>query len=442
MSSCVRFISNTTSTKHFDVIVSGGGMIGTALSCLLAQTPSLSSHKILLLESNKPKQWSLSPAYSNRVSSVNEATKHLMESIGAWEHISKARFKPVMNMKVWDCSGAKVEFNNDNSTDPVAYIVENDILVDSVEKELKKADNVTVMNDTRVEEYTLPKHGNEEVQLRLTDGSTVTCNLLVGADGANSAVRKAMGVQYVSWKYNQTAVVATLKLAEGSQNDTAWQRFLHSGPVALLPLTNELTSLVWSTSLEEAKRLLKLPNDSFVDALNDALWKEPVRSEVVTAVSSVARRVLGLVESTAPSSSPQPPNVASVVDSSRAAFPLAFGHAASYVAQAVALVGDAAHKVHPLAGQGVNLGYGDIKCLVDQLDQAAHLGKPLGHIGTLREYERLRQAHNLPLMMAIDLMARVYSTTNPVLLAAGNVALQVADSLSPIKTMMRNRAAS
>jgi len=417
-------------------------MIGTALSCLLAQTPLFSDHKILLIEPSKPKQWSLSPTYSNRVSSINEATKRMMEDISAWEHIAKARFKPVINMKVWDCSGAKVEFDNSNSSDPVAYIVENDILINAVEKELTKASNVTVMNDTRVEEYKLPKHCDEDVQLHLTNGSTVTCNLLVGADGANSQVRKCMGVQYISWKYNQTAVVATLQLAQGLPNDTAWQRFLPTGPVALLPLTNELSSLVWSTSVEEAKKLLKLPNDLFVDALNDALWKEPVKSEAVSVASSLAKRVLGLVETPAHSAQPQPPTITAVVDNSRAAFPLAFGHAASYVAPAVALVGDAAHKVHPLAGQGVNLGYGDIKCLVEQLVQAAHLGKSLSNIGPLREYERLRQAHNVPLMMAIDLMARVYSTTNPALLAAGNIALQVANTISPIKALMKSRAAS
>uniref|UniRef100_A0A1B6IYY0 Ubiquinone biosynthesis monooxygenase COQ6, mitochondrial n=1 Tax=Homalodisca liturata TaxID=320908 RepID=A0A1B6IYY0_9HEMI len=441
MTSFIRHLSSAAHMKkNFDVIVSGGGMIGTALTCLLAQTPMFSDLNILLMEPSQPKQWTLSPSYSNRVSSINDSTKRLMESLGAWEHITNTRFKPVMNMKVWDCSGAKVEF--ENGINPVAYIVENDILIDAVEKRLKAATNVTVMNGLRVEQYKLPKELNEQVELQISDGSTITCSLLIGADGANSQVRKTMGVQYLSWAYGQTAVVATLQLAEGSQNSTAWQRFLSTGPVALLPLTDDLCSLVWSTSSQEAKTLLKLPNDSFVDALNDALWREPVRSEAVNAVSSVARKLLGLVDSQNSTSLPQPPNVAAVVEGSRAAFPLGFGHATSYVAPCVALVGDAAHKVHPLAGQGVNLGYGDVACLVEQLTRAAHLGRHIGNLSTLREYQRLRQRHNVPMMAAIDVMARVYSSQNPVLMAAGNIALQMANTVHPIKALMMDRAAA
>ncbi|CAH2257104.1 jg11952 [Pararge aegeria aegeria] len=201
--------------------------------------------------------------------------------------------------------------------------------------------------------------------------------LKIGADGANSKVREAMGVQYISWNYDQMGIVATLHLAEESENTTAWQRFLPTGPVALLPLDSKRSSLVWSMTKAQSKELLSLPEESFVDALNDALWKEYPRSSAVDACVSWVGSVLKQVGLPDGAQRQLPPSVRAIAPGSRAAFPLGFGHSTKYVAPGVALIGDAAHRVHPLAGQGVNLGFGDIKDLTQFLSDALYTGLDL-----------------------------------------------------------------
>lgn len=425
---------------NYDVIVSGGGMIGTTLTCSLARNPMLSGKKILLIEGSPKKEWKLQQKYSNRVSSLNEATKQLLTSIGAWKHMQDLRFKHVKTMKVWDCYDGFVQFGSDTSEESVSYIVENDVLISSVEEQLKSVPNVTVFNGRKIQTYKLPTKNGCPVEVTMEDGTKLLCSVLLGADGANSDVRKAMGVRYLHWGYPQSAVVATLHLEEGVQNDTAWQRFLSTGPVALLPLTDKMSSLVWSTTKDKAKMLLQLTNESFVDDLNTAFKETSVKPQIVSAARTIISGVLSCASTSTEQHTPSPPLIKSVEDASRAAFPLGFGHAISYVAPGVALVGDAAHKVHPLAGQGVNLGFGDVQCIVDELSSCVQNGKIFGDISALTSYETKRQLHNIPTMVAIDLMARVYSTTNPALLALGNVALHVANSVTPIKSLMMRQA--
>ncbi|KOB66577.1 Ubiquinone biosynthesis monooxygenase COQ6, partial [Operophtera brumata] len=173
-----------------------------------------------------------------------------------------------------------------------------------------------------------------------------------------------MGVQHLAWNYDQMGVVATLYLAEEGTNSTAWQRLLPTGPVALLPLDSKRSSLVWSTWKDNAKELLQLPEEQFIDALNDALvifkganstaWQRLLPTGTVALLPLGSRRCLLL-----------PPSVRAIVPASRAAFPLGFGHSTKYIAPGVALIGDAAHRVHPLAGQGVNLGFGDVNHLTE-----------------------------------------------------------------------------
>ncbi|CAH2045501.1 unnamed protein product, partial [Iphiclides podalirius] len=262
----------------------------------------------------------------------------------------------------------------------------------------------------------------------------------IGADGANSAVRKAMGVQYLSWNYDQTGVVATVHLSEETENTTAWQRFLPTGPVALLPLDSTRSSLVWSTTQDHAKDLLKLPDEQFVDALNDALWKQYPRRGAVDActswVGSLLRRA-GLPDG---AERQLPPSVRAVAASSRAAFPLGFGHSTRYVAPGVALVGDAAHRVHPLAGQGVNLGFGDIKDLTEFLADAMYTGLDITHHSWLEKYESSRQRHNVPTQLAIDALYRLYTLDIAPMVLVRSVGLQLTNALHPLKKMIMSHA--
>ncbi|KAJ8723973.1 hypothetical protein PYW07_007953 [Mythimna separata] len=264
--------------------------------------------------------------------------------------------------------------------------------------------------------------------------------ILIGADGANSAVRNAMGVQYLSWSYEQMGVVATLELAEESENTTAWQRWLPTGPIAILPLDARRSSLVWSTWQDNAKQLLKLPEDQFVDALNDALWKQYPRNsgvEAVTSWTSSWLRRAGLPDGAALQ---LPPSIRGVVPASRAAFPLGFGHSTRYVAPGVALVGDAAHRVHPLAGQGVNLGFGDVKDLTNFLSEAMYSGLDITHPDWLQKYESTRQRHNVPTQLMIEMLHRLYTVDLMPVVLARSVGLQITNALQPLKKMILSHA--
>ncbi|CAG9134035.1 unnamed protein product [Plutella xylostella] len=327
----------------------------------------------------------------------------------------------------------------------------------------------------------------------------------IGADGANSAVRQAMGVQNLAWSYDQMGVVATLELSEETNNITAWQRFLPSGPVALLPLNPSMSSLVWSTSVEHAKQLLAMPEERFVDALNDALWKQYPRSTPVDAAMSwlgdtlrqlgasggaarqlppsvrraqrraafplafghstryVARgtALIGLLITVAYTGwnfiSELPEEVVVVAGDTlrrlgasggaarqlppsvrraqrRAAFPLAFGHSTRYVATGTALIGDAAHRVHPLAGQGVNLGFGDVKHLTEFLGDALYQGLDVAHHSWLEKYESVRQKHNIPTQLAIEAIHRLYSVDLPPFVLVRSLGLTLTNALKPVKT--------
>lgn len=447
----LRPLSSIEDAKYkgnYDIIIAGGGMVGCTLACALAKNSLFSTFKILLLESSPYKQFELRKEYSNRVVALSQNTKSLMSSLNVWKHIEDMRLQPVKHMQVWDaCSDALISFNSaDNYNDDVAYIVENDVLLHAVNTELNNTDNknFNIVYEAKIADYTLPN--SEEVNpkslVKMNNGDTYSCQLLIGADGANSAVRRAMGVQYLSWNYDQMGVVATLYLAEETDNTTAWQRWLPSGPIAILPLDSQRSSLVWSTWEDNAKRLLKLPEEQFVDELNDALWKQYPRSGAVEGcmswVSGCLRRA-GLPDGAARQ---LPPSVQGVASSSRAAFPLAFGHSTRYVANGVALVGDAAHRVHPLAGQGVNLGFGDVKELTELLADATYGGFDINDPSYLQRYESNRQRHNVPTQLAIEALHRLYTVDLPPVVLLRSVGLQLTNALHPVKKLLMSHAAT
>ncbi|CAG9565389.1 unnamed protein product [Danaus chrysippus] len=248
-----------------------------------------------------------------------------------------------------------------------------------------------------------------------------------------------MGVQYLSWNYDQMGVVATVRLSEDTDNTTAWQRFLPTGPVALLPLNSDYSSLVWSTTHEHAKQLLNMPEENFIDALNDALWKQYPRSGAVDACMSWLGSVLRSIGLPDGAERQLPPSVATLAPSSRAAFPLGFGHSTRYVAPHVALVGDAAHRVHPLAGQGVNLGFGDVKDLTDFLSDALYSGLDVSHNDWLEKYESARQRHNVPMQLAVDALYRLYGADLPPVVLARSVGLQLTNAIHPLKRILRKQ---
>lgn len=416
-------------------------MVGTAMACSLGLEPNLEGKKILLLEADKKKEMHRVPeAYSTRVSSISPGSASLLSGIGAWDHIVKLRCKPYQRMQVWDaCSDALITFDKDNMEEEMAYIVENDIIVAALNRQLDTlSENVGVQYQAKVVKYRWPRSHQAAdsipwVQLTLADGQTLQTKLLIGADGPNSMVRRESGIPVVKWNYDQSAVVAVLRLSEPTENVVAWQRFLPTGPVAMLPLSDTESSLVWSTSHHHAEQLLELDEESFVDAINSAFWSHDNQSELVETAGSLFRSALSLLMPSSGSARQLPPSVAGIGPKSRLAFPLGMGHASEYIRHRVALIGDAAHRVHPLAGQGANLGFGDVACLTQVLAQAAFNGKDLGTMQHLLDYETERQRHNLPMMAAIDLMKRLYSTNAAPAVLLRTLGLQATNVLPPLK---------
>lgn len=434
----------------YDVTIIGGGMVGSSLACALGLEKSLDDHKILLLEAAPDRPQEITSVYSNRVSNITPGSKKLLESIGAWDHICEMRYKPFRRMQVWDaCSDAHITFEPGSrdlyGSKDMGFIIENPVTLEALRKQLKMLHSrVKVLHGTKLKRLSLPDLrkdlDDEDVRdtwasLELEDGRTVHSRLVIGADGPQSLVRQQASMDSLSWKYDQTGVVATLQFGEITDNLVAWQKFLPTGPIALLPLTDSLSSLVWSTTPEHAKQLVSLEEDRFVDAVNNAFWEDLDRNPLVDQATRISYMLASFVQpwTKVGFGTQSPPSVSGVEEGSRAMFPYGFGHAMEYVRPRLALIGDAAHRVHPLAGQGVNMGFGDVACLRDVLSEAAQEGKDLGSLEHLLTYETKRQQSVVPMITAIDALKRLYSTSNPIPVLARSVGLIATSAMLPVK---------
>lgn len=358
----------------FDVVIVGGGMVGTCLAALLAREEALAGWRIALVEpalTHRPDDANL----DLRVSALSRASERILHAARAWPAIAP-HASPYEQMVVWDAASAAtrpdaLRFAAAATGEPnLGHVVENL----RVQWALHESPLLRGVHEVRSGLAGLELE-DEVARVTLEDGRRLACTLVVGADGGQSAVRELAGISRAGWKYDQSAVVAHLQV-ERPHRATAWQRFLPSGPLAFLPLADSRVSLVWSTTPAEAERLLVAPDDEF--------------SALVTAASD---RVLGQA----------------TLASGRAAFPLALWHAREYVRPRLVLVGDAAHTIHPLAGQGVNLGFLDAAALVQVLAEAAGAGEELHGLRVLRRYERWRRSENTVVLAVCDTLNRLFA---------------------------------
>lgn len=349
--------------------------------------------------------------------------------------------------QVWDaCSDAAIRFENHDRPEDLAYIAENEVIMRALRSALAAAGGQVLYRAT-LRQIHLPPAGawpqQDDVRLTLADGRRLSCSLLVGADGVSSPVRHAMGVKTFGWRYGQRGVVATLRLSAepGVANTVAWQRFLPSGPLALLPLSDTRSSLVWSTSDQQAARLLSLDDEHFTDALNQSLWSEQPPLPCVQWATDSARAGLAALGLESGSGRLQlPPAVCGLVAGSRAAFPLALQQATSYTCHRAVLVGDAARRIHPLAGQGANLGFGDVSELTRRLAAAAENGSDLGGPSHLTQYETTRQRAAAALLALTDGLHRLYGTQALPAVLVRSVGLQICDALPAVRGLLMDWA--
>ncbi len=383
------------------VAIAGGGMVGCALAAGLA----LQGFRVALVEQREPAHDWPADEVDLRVSALTRASQRLLQNLGAWPRMQSLRVSPYRGMEVWDAGGhGRIRFDAAEIGEPdLGHIVENRVTQLALWERLIGLDEVTLICPDSV---TAMRLDGERPVLELDSGGFVSADLLVAAEGANSPLREMAGIGSSGWAYDQHAIVATIR-PERHHGEVARQRFMPTGPLALLPIDDGRCSIVWSTSPDQARRLMDLDDAAFCDALTAA-----------------SEQVLGRIERVGP----------------RGVFPLRLRNADHYVQHGLALVGDAAHGIHPLAGQGVNLGFLDAATLVDVLVQARDAGRPLGSLKTLRRYERARRSADMEMLALMDLFKRLFSNDIPSLRLLRNLGLSLANASGPLKQMVVRRA--
>ena len=347
--------------KQFDVLIVGAGVTGLTAAALLAQGRYSDRLRITVVDAAPRPVHSTDDDVTLRVSAIASGSAGLLDSVGAWSHVHNARASAYEQMRVWDESSSAesttaLRFDAAEFAVPqLGFIVENVLIQHALLEVLDKFD-VKLRFETLVD--------------------SLDADLVIGADGARSFVRESVGIKTRDFPYGQTAFVTHLK-AEKSHHRTAWQRFMQDGPLGMLPLNDGRISVVWST------------HDALVDRANSASDKE--LGEILSEASDY---VLGELEVAGP----------------RGAFPLCARHAEQYVMPGVALIGDAAHAVHPLAGQGANLGLQDAAMLATVIDQALGNGEHPADRPVLRRYERARKGENATMLHFMTGLNRLFAT--------------------------------
>ncbi len=385
--------------REYDVIVVGAGMVGAAFACLLARSNTRLS--IALLEARATAAFD-PEQFDPRVAALTEKSRRLLDRCGAWSAIAAQRVSAYGAMQVWDAEGTgEIHFDCQDVQQPnLGHIVENSLVVESLLAAVDKLDNIDFICPVTVAQYS---QSDSQISVELSSGEHLAAPLLVAADGGNSSIREQFKFATREWDYGHSAIVATVQ-SESVHQQTAWQRFMPTGPLALLPLDKQgdqhYCSLVWSQESAEAERLMALDDEAFCAELSRA------SEHCVGKIVAVDKRY---------------------------AVALRQRHAKDYVVERVALLGDAAHTIHPLAGQGVNLGFADVKALVDTLCAEAKRGNDLGSLLCLGKYQRLRKPENLATMAAMEGFKRLFAADNVAVRLLRNMGLGKVNQIKPLK---------
>ena len=378
--------------KGFDLAIIGGGMVGVTLARALAATRL----RIALIEP-QPQTHQVDGKFDLRVSAITRASQRVFEALHVWQGMQARRVSPFREMHVWEAQGREMHFDSADLSEPcLGHIIENSVITASLYDGIEQQDNLECLFGRRCQRLTKSDAG---WQLQLDDGSALRADLLVGADGSRSWLRQQVGIAVRGWDYDHAALVTYVR-TEKPHLETAWQRFVNRGPLAFLPLCDGYSSIVWSTAPDNARRLRELDEAAFAEEL---------------AMAFATR--LGRVLEVGP----------------RATYPLRFLVADHYIQAGIALVGDAAHTVHPLAGQGVNLGLLDAAALAEVLHDASKARRSIASLQTLRRYERWRRSENLSMLVMVDQIQRLFGNDQPMLQWLRTTGMNLVDHLPLVK---------
>ena len=406
--------------QSFDVSIIGGGMVGLALACALSEA----SLTVAVIEGKTP-SLELPSDHEIRVSALSQASKNLLTRLGAWSLIENSRHQPYDTMQVWDKdSFGKIEFDakslklGGTNNQSLGAIVENSIIQAALWQCAEQASNITLFHPFHCQSVAM---GERESWINLVGAGddnnsatqSLTTKLVVGADGANSWLRNQANIPLTSWDYGHHALVATIE-TDLEHDRTARQVFLPEGPLAFLPLDNRanstaqnLSSIVWSLSPELAAELQQCDETEFNRRLTTAFDNR-----------------LGYCQ----------------VKSARGVFPLKMRYARSFAKERLALIGDAAHTIHPLAGLGVNLGFLDAAALAQTILANHEQGKDIGELANLRSFERWRKSEAMQMIAAMEGFKQLFAGTNPIKKLVRDLGLLAVNNVKPVKEVFIRHA--
>jgi len=388
-------------SQPFNVVIAGAGIVGLSLAALLARADSGRRLNLRLVDAASKPRFDLADDIALRVSALAPGSVSVLQRVDAWSAVQAARACPYREMRVWDAAGTvdgpdTLRFDAaEHALPELGFIAEN-ILVQKALIDVLDHLPITLDFDTRIDSMLACANGYE---LFLTDGQRVSADLVIGADGAQSFVREQAGIQVEGWSYAQKAFVTHVQPAKDHQY-VAWQRFLRDGPLGLLPLADGRVSVVWSTTPDKAAAALDCSDDELQAMLTEA--SDGVLGELRPAAA-------------------------------RAAFPLRAQFAQKYVKPGLALIGDAAHTVHPLAGQGANLGIADASVLADVILAAIGNDEFPGDLPVLRRFERSRKGANQLMLRFVDGLNRLFSVDLAPVTGLRSAGLRMFNRSGPIK---------
>jgi len=393
-----------TVIAHYDLIIVGAGLVGASLACAIAQQENANSLRIALIEAGNGIQHFDGENFDPRVVALTQASQDLLTDIGVWDDIIQTRACAYRDMHVWDGEGtAAIHFNcAEVRANHLGHIVENSVVLNALRKKIAQHTQIYLIEPVRVVALT----NGSGVEISLGNGDKITGRLLIAADGAQSRVRELAEFETREWDYGHKAIITTVQ-TELPNQATAWQRFMRTGPLAFLPLSTvdekHFCSIVWSAETELADELMQLNDAEFCARLGFAF--EYKLGEILHSAE-------------------------------RYAIPLRQRHAKTYIQPHIVLVGDAAHNIHPLAGQGVNLGLLDVVALSQEIERALKRKIPLNDFSILRRYQRQRLAGNLIMMSAMEAFKRLFGSNSLMLTWLRNMGMRQLDSVTELKKVI------
>lgn len=388
-------------SKSYDIIILGNRLIGSTLACALNPR-----YRIAILDKASTPELPRSNAdFQLRINAYNRASEALLRAIGVWERLPGDRCFAFDKIVATDGHrDSDLAFQSKNLGEShIGHFIENDVVTHCLHQQIKTLDNVDFFDDASV---THIETTDNAIHVTTDDGRIFSGKLLAACDGANSVTRQLLGIDVSRHPYYQRCIVGNI-FFDGDLNKTAWQHFLKTGPIGLLPLRTGMCSLAWSCDNAEAQRLLALSDEAFIMALNEA---------TLGRLGNILRL------------------------SARQSFPLAAQHAERYIAPRTLLLGDAAHTVHPLAGLGANLGFQDVIAAITLLNNSKISSRDIGRRYLLEKYETLRRRHNTLVMASMTAFNALFHKNHPTLNPLGRLSLRLANTMTPVKNKLFREA--